>query len=114
MIAPSLTTVTVPPCDPAPPLPPTVGLIEVVPLRLPVMAKPPLPPPPPIDWARRPTEWAPPVVIAPSLVTVTVPPDVPAPPAPPKVGLTEAMPRPAPIAHPPSPPPPPRLWARMP
>ncbi len=115
---------------PDPPLPPTTRLAEP-PLSptAPEALKPPLPPPPPIDWARMPAELEPLVVMFPLEVTptratlgalvtsgvvtvVTEPPKPPEPPmladrAPPTTKTPE-------MAKPPLPPPPPIDWARMP
>ena len=98
--------------------------------RLTVMARPPLPPPPPMLWASMPLELAPvevttpslevivPVWISPKLVTWTLPPVSPVPPLPPRLTPTLVAPpavaTPSETARPPLPPPPPRLWASMP
>src|SRR5262245_41939833 len=82
-ILPVLLTVTTPALLPAPPKPPTEADICFAsgPAIAPATLKPPLPPPPPIDCARTPTELSPTVVVMPERVTVT---SLPAPPAPPK------------------------------
>ena len=81
------------------------------------MANPPLPPPPPTDWARMPSDISPKVAMLAALLTVTSRPLPPPTPWPPTV-LTALLPfelvKPAPIAKPPLPPPPPTDWARMP
>ena len=71
-------------------------------------AEPPLPPPPPTDCARTPKDAAPAVrTLAPAaVVTCTVPPTLPSPPAPPMDTKPELLP--------PLPPPPPTDWARTP
>ncbi len=72
---------------------------------------PPLPPPPPIDWARMPFDSWPWVTIASELVTPTVT-TLAGPPLPPRLPLPPEANRPK--FEPPSPPPPPMVWARMP
>ena len=73
-------------------------------------AIPPLPPPPPIDWAVIPEERCPSVVKSESLLTVTLLLPAPVPPFPPSETLAvtgKVMPAFAAIAIPPFPPPPP-------
>src|SRR5574338_869876 len=73
-----------------------------------LFAAPPLPPPPPIDWATMPCAWMPDVAtVNDVLSTLTEPPAPPPPAVPPTTALLL-------LAPPPSPPPPPIACARMP
>ena len=92
-----LVTDTLPPAPPLVPNPPRDSAMEDFDASALSELDPPLPPPPPIDWAKiagalLPAEA---VLIAPLLVTVTVPPAWPAPPKPPTLMLS-AMPPSAP------------------
>src|SRR5579862_6805886 len=77
-------------------------------------AEPAVPPPPPTDCAMMPIEFLPLILIAPSLLTVTVPPLPAEPPEPPRETVLD---RPAgtetAMEPPPFPPPPPTDWAKM-
>ncbi|MPS30731.1 hypothetical protein E2I21_28360 [Alcaligenaceae bacterium SAGV5] len=128
MIVPDIITVTWPALPPAAPLPPTATdaeALEELPLdaeALNATLSPPLPPPPPIDCARTPTDRWPDVVMPPVVVTLTELPAWPVPPLPPlapeaptdtcEAGLpADAVPV---MAEPPLPPLPPIDWATMP
>ena len=65
----SLPTVTLPPEPPLLPLPPSEMVAVVEPLVCAELATPALPPPPPVDWARMPSDIFP--VVPTSLVLVT-------------------------------------------
>ena len=90
--------------------------------RLTLRALPPLPPPPPMLWARMPSDISPVVLILPLLVTNTFPPVLPFPPPPPTerfpLKLRPSLAAPKPIVavklDPPDPPPPPILCAKIP
>ncbi|VCU72634.1 hypothetical protein PIGHUM_04736 [Pigmentiphaga humi] len=127
-IAPDIITVTWPALPPAAPLPPTATEaepLEELPLdaaALNATLSPPLPPAPPIDCARTPTDRRPLVVMPPVVVTLTELPACPVPPLPPlapaaptdtfDAGLpADAVPV---MADPPLPPLPPIDWATMP
>ena len=110
---------------PDPPVPPIdTEAATTAPLADPEMApaieNPPLPPPPPIDCALIPSEFAPCVEITPELVTSTapakppVPPDPPTDTAPDPATPPDAPDRPPAIENPPLPPPPPIDCALMP
>src|ERR1043166_3374759 len=118
MEGPRLVTDTLPPTDPAPPLPPKLTetskplLDDAMP---PETIKPPSPPPPATLCAKIPCEFVPIVEMRLEFVTSTSPALAPAPPAPPRLKLTafDVLMPPATL-KPPSPPPPPRLCAKMP
>ena len=84
------------------------------------MLEPPLPPPPPIDWAITPAEyWLWVRMVAWLSETETLPPAVPDPPEPPMATAPLTAPAPPRLAAPvmlvpPEPPPPPMDWARIP
>ena len=110
-----LITVTLPPCLPAPPLPPTLTDAAAVRDKATPIPKPPIPPPPPTDCARIALEFSPFVVIAPSFVTVNEPPLPAAPPFAPTLTLPAKVCAAAPlIVYPALPPPPPMDCARIP
>src|SRR5436309_338434 len=118
MEGPVLVTDTLPPTEPAPPLPPKLTDtsrpfdVGVMP---PATLNPPSPPPPPTLWAKIPCEFVPTVEIRAELVTSTSPARLPSPPAPPRLKLTLFEPlMPPATLNPPSPPPPPMLCARIP
>ncbi|WP_439494694.1 hypothetical protein [Bosea sp. (in: a-proteobacteria)] len=121
VIAPVFVALAAEPWPPAPPLPPrsTVALTEFLPsVASTLVTEPPLPPPPPIDWATTPTDCPDKVRIEPEVVTVTPAPLPPPPPVPPRstvaVIATGATAAATDMVLPPLPPPPPTDWATIP
>ena len=112
---PVFVSVMLPPAPPSAPEPPTE---TAPPNAMPALAetsKPPLPPPPPMDCAISALAAEPEVVIAPSLLRVTVLAPPPTPPEPPIPRAKLAKPPPEmPILAPPLPPPPPMDCATIP